>query len=167
MTTTIPSGDEIDANAAERADDLHRDARPELRGYIDITRRADGSPREIALTVGYGSYSDRGPSRSDVALSYRVDDEGTACVRHVADDTSQGDGRLWTKDFRVLALADDLVCRVPDVERVEPFEERLADLRRTYTAELTGRCAEDGCYKQADRALENGYCRRHDPETDR
>lgn len=167
MTTTVPSGDETDTDAAERADDLHRDARPELRGYVDVTRYADGSPRGIALTVGYGSYGDRGPSRSDVALSYRVDDEGTARVRHVADDTTQGNERLWTTDFRVLALADDLVDRVPDVERVERFEERLASLRRTYTAELAGRCAEDGCYKQADRALENGHCRRHDPETNR
>lgn len=167
MTTTIPSGDETDADAAERADNLHRDARPELRGYVDVTRQADGSPREIALTVGYGSYGDRGPSRNDVALSYRVDEEGTARVHHVADDTTQGNERLSTTVFRVLAVADDLVGRVPDVERVERFEERLADLRRTYTAELTGRCAEDGCYKQTDHALENGHCRRHDPETDR
>lgn len=163
VAVTAPSDEHV-----ERAQNLSRDARPELRGYVDVQREADGSPREVALSAGYGGYSDRGPSRSDLALTYRVDDDGEAHISRIEDDTS---GRklsdISIKAFRVLALADDLVGRVPDVEHVERFEDQLADLRETYTAELNERCSEDGCYQQADEALESGFCRPHDPEANR
>lgn len=164
-TTTAATPSE---GATETAQNLSRESRPELRGYVDVQREADGSPREIALTVGYGSFGDRGPSRTDLALTYRVGDDGTAHVSRIEDDTS---GRtpdwIGIETFRVLALADDLVARVPDVVLVERFERELADLRETYTAELNHRCNEDGCYEQADAALDSGYCRRHDPEVGR
>jgi hypothetical protein len=68
----------------QQADNLHRNARPELRGDGNVKRHADGSPREITLTVDYGSYGDRDPSRSDTEFSYGIDNKGTACIRYVA-----------------------------------------------------------------------------------
>lgn len=162
MSVETPHGEESDAQTTTT--NIHRDARPELRGYIDTQREADGSPREVTLTVGYGSFGDRGPSRTDLELTYRVSD-GTAHVARIEDDTS---GRtpdwIGIKTFRVLALADDIVSRVPDVVTVERFEREVSELRETYTTELNERCGEDGCYEQADTGLGNGYCRSHDEE---
>lgn len=165
MSVEAPSGKETDG---EQTTNIHRNARPELRGYVDVRRNADGSPREITLTVGYGGYNDRGPSRTDLTLTYSVNDDGTAYVRKIEDDTSgKTPDYISTKTFRVLPLADAIVARVPDVETVERFEDQLADLRERYTRELSGRCDKDGCFEQADTALKSGCCRKHTPEGER
>ena len=163
MSTENPASKEVDEQAAN----LSRESRPERRGYVNVTRGKGGSIDEVVVTCGYGGYDNRGPSRTDLELSYRVDD-GVAHVTRVEDATS-GRKYHWisTEAFRVLPLAEALVERVPDVDEVRNFEVDLAEQRSIYVAEIRQRCDENGCLDQVDSALGRGFCRKHDPETPR
>ena len=146
--------------------DLSREKRPKVHGYgPDVQRYADGSIRKVKIEVATGGYGDHSPPIRKLALTYYVND-GTAHVDEIESAHRDGDA-IERKHLRMLALADDVVSRVPGVVTVEPFEREISKTRETYERDLRERCDEEGCYDMPDTALDSGKCREHTPREDR
>ncbi|EMA49274.1 hypothetical protein [Halococcus thailandensis] len=157
----------MDTSSGQETDDvqqptnLSRDKRPEIHGYgPDVSRHADGSIREIELTVGFGGYDGY-----RLALTYYVTD-GTAHVKEI-ENAGRDTTTIAREHLRMLALADDVVSRVPGVVSVTRIEREIANTRDTYERELGERCDKDGCYDMPDKALGSGKCREHTPREER
>ena len=163
MSTETLSSDKPTDDEQEPTN-LHPDKRPEVKGYgPDVQRNADGSIHGIEVTVKSGTRTSGPPPRS-LTIAYYVNDDGTAHVKRVENDDEDWIGRAH---LRMLALADDVVGRVPGVETVTRFEDEIAETRETYERELEERCTQEGCYDMPDKALESGRCREHTPREDR
>jgi hypothetical protein len=143
--------------------DLHRDKRPEVKGHgPEVQRDADGSIRRIEVAIKSGTRTS-GPPYRELVIAYYVDGDA-AHVSYI--ESGDGDG-ISRQYLRMLALADDVVGRVPGVETVTRFEDEIAETRETYERDLRERCAQEGCYDMPDEALDSGRCREHTPREER
>ena len=136
-TDTTGHGD--DGSTDHEPTNLHRDKRPKVHGSgPTVHRHASGSIRKITLTVSHGQHGDY-----KLALTYSVAD-GRACVKQMKNP-GRNESAVGRRHLRMLALADDVVGRVPGVETVTRIEDEIAATRETYERDLDERCDEDGC----------------------
>ena len=159
MSTETPSSD--DSTDEQEPTNLHRDDRPRVHGHGPrVQRNADGSIQKIEIAIKSGALGN-----NKLTLTYYAN-EGVAHVEQM-ENGDHKEPTIGRRHFRMLALADDVVGRVPGVETVTRFEDEISKTRETYERDLDERCAQEGCYDMPDTALDSGRCREHTPREDR